>query len=138
MRITSKTKYALLALGEFKEKDKTVSIRELSEKYLISRKYLERIFCDLETCGIVKGKRGPKGGYSLTRKSEQLTLKDIIMCLEKRIDVIHCEDLKKECIYKKNCYIYPVWDNLNNIINEYLSSITLEKLLIGGKNECKD
>ncbi len=135
MRITTKTKYALLALGEFDKELKTVSIRELSEKYSISRKYLERIFCDLETCKLVKGKRGPKGGYSLTKSANEITLKDIIVCLEKRIDVIHCEDLKKECIYKKNCYIFPVWENLNNMIDDYLSGITLEKLLIGGNNE---
>ena len=129
MKVTTKTKYALLSLSEFDSVDKVISIRQLSEKYSISRKYLERIFCDLENCGIVEGKRGPKGGYRLSKPPSDITLKEIIKSLEKEVKVIDCEEIRVQCPFNDKCKMIPFWKNLNKIIENYLGSITLEQIL---------
>ncbi len=129
MKVTTKTKYALLSLSEFDREEKIISIRQLSEKYSISKKYLERIFCDLESCGIVEGKRGPKGGYKLSKPPSQITLKDIIEGLEKEVKVMDCEGIRLQCPFNKDCKIIPFWKNLNKLIEDYLGSVTLEQIL---------
>jgi len=129
MKVTTKTKYALLSLSEFDRMEKVISIRQLSEKYSISRKYLERIFCDLENCGIVEGKRGPKGGYKLSKPPSEITLKDIIKSLEKEVKVMDCEGIRLQCPFNENCKIIPFWKNLNKLIENYLASVTLEQIL---------
>jgi Rrf2 family protein len=43
---------------------------------------LEQIFQDLKRGGIVGSKRGPQGGYSLTRKASEIRLGDVVRALE--------------------------------------------------------
>jgi len=59
-----------------------VQIRVISERQAIPARYLEQIFQRLRRAGLVQSKRGPGGGYTLARASEQISLREIVEALE--------------------------------------------------------
>ncbi len=85
MELSCKTKYALLALLElaaYHQKQEPLQIRQIAEKQEISDRYLEQLLATLRRGGLVKSQRGAKGGYLLAREPWQITLLDVVDCLE--------------------------------------------------------
>ncbi|WP_186708848.1 RrF2 family transcriptional regulator [Euhalothece natronophila] len=85
MELSCKTKYALLALLElaaYHQKREPLQIRQIAEKQEISDRYLEQLLATLRRGGLVKSQRGAKGGYLLAREPWQITLLDVVECLE--------------------------------------------------------
>ncbi|MBN1433665.1 Rrf2 family transcriptional regulator, partial [Candidatus Fermentibacterales bacterium] len=84
MLISTRSRYALRALTELIRLSDggPVSLGVLAERQEIPLRYLEQIFGRLRAAGLVKGKRGPGGGYVLTRPSEQIPLIEIVAALE--------------------------------------------------------
>jgi Rrf2 family transcriptional regulator, iron-sulfur cluster assembly transcription factor len=60
-----------------------VVLLELSLRVGFSVSYLENIFADLRHHGIVKGVRGPGGGYSLARAADEVTVADIVRAVDR-------------------------------------------------------
>ena len=73
-----------------------------------------------------KGRKGAQGGYNLVKQSE-ITIGEILKALEGEnifIDVNSHEENELENFINKN-----LWSNINNLIDDYLESITLEDLV---------
>ena len=51
------------------------------------KKFLEKIIQDLIRCGLIKSKRGARGGYSIARSPERISFSDVIAALEGPIAV---------------------------------------------------
>ena len=90
MNLSAKTRYALLALSEFQDREEWLSLKEISQRQKLPLKYLERIFKTLDDHGLVEGKRGPNGGYRLTRDPPRISLKEVILSLEEEIRLFRC------------------------------------------------
>jgi Rrf2 family protein len=84
MRLTSKTAYGVQALFDlaFHGRDRAVQARETAERQGIPLRYLEQILQDLRRAGLVEGKRGPGGGYALTRPAAEVRLSDAVAALD--------------------------------------------------------
>lgn len=85
MELSCKTKYALLALLELAvtyQTQEPMQIRQIAEKQDISDRYLEQLLATLRRGGLLKSQRGAKGGYLLAREPWNVTLLDIVQCLE--------------------------------------------------------
>lgn len=81
MRITTKSKIALDALLDIAahtKKGYAISLAALSKRLGISHSYLELIFACLKAAGLIHAHRGAGGGYSLAKKPEAITVKDIV------------------------------------------------------------
>ena len=59
-----------------------VQVRVIGERQRIPARYLEQIFQRLRRAELVRGKRGPGGGYVLTREPAAITLRDIVEAVE--------------------------------------------------------
>jgi Rrf2 family protein len=62
--------------------DQPVQVRVVGERQAIPTRYLEQIFQKLRKARIVRGKRGPGGGYVLARDPADITLREIIEAVE--------------------------------------------------------
>lgn len=85
MELSAKVEYALLALLEIAGRPaqkEPLKISEISAKQSIPDRYLEQILTNLRRDGIVQSQRGAKGGYILARDPWQITLLDIVTCME--------------------------------------------------------
>ena len=81
--ITTKSPYALKALAELgRSGDGPVPIAELARRREIPVQFLEQLFAVLRRAGVLKSQRGVKGGYSLGRPPEEITVLEIVELLD--------------------------------------------------------
>ncbi|MBI3001033.1 MAG: Rrf2 family transcriptional regulator [Deltaproteobacteria bacterium] len=85
MRIGSKGYYGLLALSELVQCYRTggpVQVKEIARRQEIPEEYLSQIMAQLKRANLVRGARGPGGGYFLGRAPESITLREVLTVLE--------------------------------------------------------
>jgi rrf2 family protein (putative transcriptional regulator) len=85
MRISSKGRYALVSMINMAQNynsGKFITVISISEKYNISKIYLEQVFSLLKRGGLVTSVKGAQGGYQLTRTPQQITVYDILNATE--------------------------------------------------------
>jgi Rrf2 family iron-sulfur cluster assembly transcriptional regulator len=84
VKLSNKGRYAIRALFDiaFFNEGSPTQIRDISERQGIPSRFLEQIFQDLKRAGIVGSKRGPQGGYTLSRRPSDISLGDVIRGLE--------------------------------------------------------
>ncbi|MBN1798520.1 MAG: Rrf2 family transcriptional regulator [Spirochaetales bacterium] len=129
--VSTRTRYGLRALhylSEHNEK-KPVSLNHIAEELAIPFKYLENIFKLLSRSGIVRGERGPLGGYTLARAADGLTLYEIADALDGPLVTVACVTDSTTCDKSKACPTRRIWDDLQMHINNFLKSRTLAMLL---------
>jgi Rrf2 family protein len=80
--LTRKTTYGIRALvGMARAGDRSLSVAEIAEREGIPPKFLAGILSDLRQRGIVRGQRGPIGGYQLAVAPELLTIAEVVETL---------------------------------------------------------
>jgi Rrf2 family transcriptional regulator, iron-sulfur cluster assembly transcription factor len=94
VKLSNKGRYGVRALFDlaFHGGGAAAQIREIAERQSIPPRFLEQIFQDLRRAGLVSSKRGPRGGYQLTRPPREITLGDIIRALEGKLSPFTPED----------------------------------------------
>ena len=109
--------------------EKYISLKEISERQEISNKYLEQIIALLNKAGFLETARGNMGGYKLSKKPKEYIVGDILRATEGDLAPIYCLTEDGECNRKKGCKTYSFWKGLDDVINEYIDSKTLEDLI---------
>ena len=132
MKISSRGRYALRFLIDVAENSGDgvfVSIKDVSKRQEISVKYLEQIAPYLVRNRLLRSVRGPSGGYMLSKPACRYTAGEIIRAAEGKLAPVACLDDKvNRCKRKNVCRTLDLWKNLQNIINEYLDSVSLADL----------
>jgi Rrf2 family protein len=132
MKISTKGRYSLrmlLDLAEHKNEG-FVSLKDVSQRQGISRKYLEQLVTLLNHPDILRTNRGNKGGYMLAREPNQYTVGQILRITEGGLFPVSClADEPNQCERKEYCKTLPVWQGLEKVINNYLDGITLQDIL---------
>src|SRR6266487_6361533 len=83
MRVSAKADYAVRAAAELAAAAAgPVKGERLAEAQEIPLQFLEHILLELKHAGIVRARRGAKGGYWLARKPEEITIADVIRAVE--------------------------------------------------------
>ena len=85
MELSSKSEYALLALVELSEhytSNEPLQIRQIASQQNIPDRYLEQLLATLRRAGLVRSQRGARGGYLLARAPWQITLYEVVSCIE--------------------------------------------------------
>ncbi len=150
MLISTRSRYALRVLARMakmmeKKRNIPVSLSLLSEQEQISVRYLEQIFSKLRTTGIVKGKRGPGGGYVFGISPGEISLYDVISVLETDFlptsclsDGVNCSPSKiyetKQCPLEDTCVTRPLWMSLRDMFDSFMKNHSLEDLIAGDVN----
>ena len=138
MKLTSKGRYAVMALADIAAFDKKnpVSLRDISLRQNISLLYLEQIFFRLKRNNIVKSIRGTNGGYILAKNPDQIKLGTILSAVDEKIKTVGCKkDSKKGCNGKlTKCITHNLWDELELHINTFFEKKKLSDLLRESQN----
>ncbi|CAM3722640.1 RrF2 family transcriptional regulator [Polynucleobacter antarcticus] len=119
MRVSSKSKIAfnvLLDIAAHTLHGHAISMPLISKRHGLSISYLELIFAALRTAGMIQSHRGPGGGYSLARKPEEISLKEVM-------DVIQGTQSYQEDLGAK------LWTDLHVFMQEQIAQVSLAKAL---------
>jgi len=133
MRISTRGSYALeavLAIAMMPDAG-NVSIREISERTMISDNYLEQIFSLLRKGGIIKSLRGAQGGYRLARSSSAISVGDVLRAAEKSISPVICIEDTSVCGKITQCAARNTWCRLNRVISDTVDKMNIADLVKG-------
>lgn len=130
MRLTTKGRYAVTAMLDlaFHSQMKPVTLTEIAARQTISLSYLEQLFARLRRAGMVKGVRGPGGGYKLCRKTSDINVAEIIIAVDESLDSSKCGG-EANCQKDQACLTHDLWMGLSEQIRGYLEDISLADLL---------
>lgn len=132
MRISSKGRYALISMiymAQNYDSGKFITVISISEKFEISKIYLEQVFSLLKRGGLVNSVKGSQGGYQLFRSPEQITSYDILFSIESSLFAEAEETVSESSPSIEKAIRSTVFNSLDNTIKKLLSSITLAELV---------
>jgi Rrf2 family protein len=134
MKLSTKSRYGVRALFDiaYNSGSLPAQIQDISRRQNISPRYLEQIFQVLKKAGILTSKRGPQGGYCLTRDSSEITLRDIVTATEGGLALVDCvagkSKKKNTCESDGCCVTQPIWEEATALLHEYFAGLTLKTL----------
>src|SRR3954468_2002459 len=133
MRVSAKADYAVRAAAELAAADDgPVKGEKLADAQDIPLQFLEHILLELKHAGIVRARRGAKGGYWLAREADEVTIADIVRAVEGPI--AHVQSAPPESIeYRGNAeHLQEVWIAVRASLRTVLEHVTLADL-VGGQ-----
>lgn len=84
--VTSKSRYAVVAMAELaRSGDRPLPVKELAERRDIPDQFLEQLFSTLRRSGLLTSHRGSKGGYTLSRPAEEITVLEVVQALDGKV-----------------------------------------------------
>ncbi len=134
MRITTTSRYGVRALFDvaYHGGGQPTQIKEIAKRQGISQRYLEQIFNKLLRGGLLKSRRGPRGGYLLARDAAEISIGDIITAAQGPIVPVQClvpeSGRKKACELLPNCVTHHVWRETQRLLVDYYNSVTVADL----------
>ena len=133
MRLSTKGRYAVTAMLDLalNGTQGPVTLADISENQGISLSYLEQLFAALRSKGLVRGVRGPGGGYYLGRESDEISIADIICAVDEWVEFTRCKG-KQNCHDGQRCLTHSLWDDLSQQIFMFLTDISLADLVERG------
>jgi Rrf2 family protein len=137
MKISTRGRYAVRFLLDVAQNqaDGYVSVRDVSTRQNISRKYLEQILPLITSAGLVRATRGSNGGYKLVKEPSEYSVSEILKITENSLAPVSCLDSPvNECERADTCQTLPVWIGLYEVIENYLDNITLQDIIDGNVN----
>jgi Rrf2 family protein len=84
--VTSKSRYAVVALAELaRSGGSPVPIGAIAERRGMPVQFLEQLFSTLRRSGLLTSHRGVKGGYTLARPAEEITVLEVVQALDGKV-----------------------------------------------------
>ncbi|HEX7245341.1 MAG TPA: Rrf2 family transcriptional regulator [Solirubrobacterales bacterium] len=133
MRVSAKADYAVRAAAELAAAgdEEPVKGEKLAEAQDIPLQFLEHILLELKHAGIVRARRGAKGGYWLAKQADEVTIADVVRAVEGPI--AHVQSAPPESIeYRGNAKsLQQVWIAVRANLRAVLEHVTLADLVSG-------
>lgn len=131
IRITRITDHGIILLTHFAliPSDVVFNARDLAEQEEMSLPMVSKILKMLAAGGLLQSHRGVKGGYSLAREPESITLLEIITAMEGPVGLTECTapDVAT-CDRATFCRVRPHWEIINESIRGAMANVTLRDL----------
>jgi Rrf2 family protein len=129
LKLSRKTLLALEAVIDiaFNARPEPVQAKEITARQGVPQRYLEQVMQQLVRAGILKGVRGPRGGYRLARERRRITVGEIVRVvrtLESGDDPLEGETgsmLGRQVVR-------PLWAELQEELMKRLDNVTIEEL----------
>mgnify|MGYP001192062424 CR=1 FL=1 len=132
MKLTTRGKYAVTALLDLtmnQEENKFISLSKIAERQDLPITYLEQLFLNLRSSGIVEASRGPSGGYRLTRPSSEVNLFQVISSVEGKMDATQCGGTA-DCQSGSRCLAHDLWTDLTQHVDNFLLKRSLDDVIL--------
>ena len=107
--------------------DQVHNARELAESAHLPLPMVSKILKVLTREGFLVSQRGAKGGYSLARRPEDVTVVAVIDALEGPIALTECG--AGSCEREANCVVRAPWQRINRVVRQSLEDVRLADLI---------
>lgn len=131
MQITRQADYALRAMLFLArlESNQRAATSQIAEDQEIPPSFLAKIISQLSIAGLIHTSRGARGGVSLTRKVEDISILDVVEAIDGPITLNECTKDPSVCTFGESCPIREVWCETQADLVKKLKDATFDKLL---------
>lgn len=141
MRISTKVECGLIVIMDIalnSENGEIVALYNIAQRRNISIKYLEQIVTSLRQRNIVKGLKGSRGGYILSRPADRITVKEIVDAFDITLIGNEISEVNDDNNDITSVINEMLWDKMEVYLDEFTSSITLKDLIRSYKEHPKE
>lgn len=132
MRISERVDNAVRSMAELAMSDgEPVKAEAIAERQDISLKYLLDILRDLKRAELVRSRRGPNGGFTLSRSSDSITLADVFRAIDGPLADVHDESLRGLRYARPAEQLPEVWMAIRASLRRVLETVTVADLAKG-------
>jgi Rrf2 family transcriptional regulator, cysteine metabolism repressor len=133
MRISAKGEYAAKAVLYLSlHYPKVVTIHEVAENHSIPIKYLEHILLALKKAGLLESRRGVRGGYTLARSPEKITVGEVLRVVDGKFSQASCIELDFKdhytCPEANACGLKQVWQDVQGAVEKILFETSFDEV----------
>jgi Rrf2 family iron-sulfur cluster assembly transcriptional regulator len=131
LQVSRKVDYALRAmihLANEDANDRACSVGEIAARERIPRQFLEKIVQQLIHKGLVRSRRGPRGGYVLGRSAESMTFRDVIEAVEGPISLNVCVGEHPDCFLLGACGMNRIWAEGQRRVMDLFENTTIAQV----------
>ena len=130
MRLTRAGEYAIRCMIYLAHKGQgvLVSKQEICERSEIPGHFLAKIAQELAKAQLITIRQGPKGGYSLLSRPEDVSLLQVVEVMIGEIFLNDCIDRPQICTVSNSCSVHKVWATARNQLRETLDGVSLAAL----------
>jgi len=129
LRFTKRADYGLMAIHYIAVHDRlgAVSAKRIAEEFQIPPELLAKILQRLAKRRLIVAQAGPKGGYVLSRRPNEISVGEVVRALEGPISIVSCLD-HSGCPQELRCNLRRPVQKLQAAISEMLDTMTLSEL----------
>jgi Rrf2 family protein len=134
VHISAKTDYAIRATIELASTDSTGSLtaHAIAEAQQIPLRFLLNILTDLRRVGLVESRRGPNGGWWLSRPADAITVADVIRAVDGPLtEVVGSRSGRRKVDGGSATSVNDLWVTVGTGIREILEQTTIADLARG-------
>ena len=128
MQLSRKTLLALEAVLDvaYNARPDPVQSKEITKRQGIPQRYLEQVMQQLVRHGVLKGVRGPRGGYTLARERRRISVGEIVRIVDAVDEDETVEQSSRSELGEQ--VIAPLWARIQDDILEKLDKVSMEDL----------
>lgn len=129
MRFTRKLMHAVEAVLDiaYNASDMPVQSKDIADRQGVPRRYLEQVLQQLVRANILRGVRGPRGGYRLARERRRIVLGEVVRAVAE-IERAEAEEEAAAGSELGQRVLAPIWNELEEEAIRRLDTVTVEDL----------
>lgn len=132
MRISERVDIAVRAMGELAvHPGDVVKANAIAQRQGIGLKYLLDVLRDLKQAQLVRSKRGPEGGFTLSRPPEAISLADIFRAVDGPLADVHDQSLRRLAYPPPLERLTDVWMAVRASLRRVLETVSVADLAAG-------
>jgi Rrf2 family protein len=134
MQITHQADYAIRTIYYLARLDanQRVATSQIAKEYRIPASFLTKIISQLSVAGLIHTSRGARGGVSLARSPESISLLDVLVAIDGPVALNECVDDPNSCSFNADCVLQQFWSDASEELVNRLRSTTYDKLVKAG------
>jgi Rrf2 family protein len=127
--LTRKADYGLrLMLEVAAQNEGSMTVADVAERKQIPYEFLRKVAQTLASQGLLATERGFRGGVSLARPAETITLLDIVRAFESPA-LNRCTVDPPRCDLRDVCAVYPIWVEAQSEVDRVLGGARLSGII---------
>ena len=133
MQITRQADYAVRAVLYLAQMgpDKRAATSQIAAEQKIPPSFLAKIVSQLSVAGLLQTSRGARGGVSLARDPEKISLLEVVEAIDGPILLNECVNDAGACTFGDECPMQPVWCDAQTELVTRLRNTTFDKFSNG-------
>jgi Rrf2 family transcriptional regulator, cysteine metabolism repressor len=141
MRISTKGEYGIRAVLELAHRhgEGYVQSADIARARDIPENYLYQLLITLRKAGLIRSRRGPKGGHMLARPPEHVNMAEVVICLEGPLAPVSCvqDEVYTGCEFSASCAVRSVWQRVTTATQSILEDTSFGDLVAMERANCE-